>query len=176
MALAVAACKNQSHILQLAAMAQHDLAQHLDSDQSNSFNASLPACAGSSSVSNTRNCPNSPVTWPTGSGQVSSFSVVDSKLGTALGLDTNSAPAAQAGAAAGVPSSPLAVNGLANGLNNTPGTQNGQGNGQGSVGAGNGNQNGNNNAGSLNGNGNGIGNTGNGNGVGNGNGNTNPQG
>ena len=143
--------------------------------------ASWPPCAGSSSVSATNaNCPSSPVRYPADVGKVNAYSLIDSKIGTALGLDTNT-PASQAagGSAAGsVPSTPLAVNGLANGVNNS-GAQantNGQGNGQGSVGAGNGNQNGNGNSGGLNGNGNGIGNVGNGNGSNNGNGNTNTQG
>lgn len=133
-------------------------------------------CAGSGSVITVSNCPASPVTYPAGVGQVSSYSLVDSKIGSVLGLDTNTAPA-QAGAAASgaAPNTPLTVNGLANGVNNA-GTGNGQGNGEGNSGAGNGNQNGNNNSGSLNGNGNGIGNVGNGNGVNNGNGNTNSQG
>ncbi|CAL8462862.1 g2396 [Coccomyxa elongata] len=144
-------------------------------------NTGRAACSGgSSSVSTTTaNCPNSPVTYPAELGQVNSYSLIDSKTGTALGLDTNT-PTAQAGGTAGgsVAGTPLTVNGLANGVNNS-GTQastNGQGNGQGSVGAGNGNQNGNGNAGGLNGNGNGIGNVGNGNGSNNGNGNTNTQG
>ncbi len=142
--------------------------------------ASWPPCAGSSSVSSTTaNCPNSPVTYPAELGQVNSYSLIDSKTGTALGLDTNT-PTAQAGGTAGgsVAGTPLTVNGLANGVNNSgaQASTNGQGNGQGSVGAGNGNQNGNGNAGGLNGNGNGIGNVGNGNGSNNGNGNTNTQG
>lgn len=145
--------------------------------------ARWPPCAGSSSISTTAaNCPNSPVTYPAELGQVNSYSLIDSKIGTALGLDTNT-PTAQAGAAGGtaggsVAGTPLTVNGLANGVNNS-GTQantNGQGNGQGSVGAGNGNMNGNGNTGGLNGNGNGIGSVGNGNGSNNGNGNTNSQG
>ncbi|BDA48144.1 hypothetical protein COCOBI_11-4030 [Coccomyxa sp. Obi] len=147
-------------------------------------NTGRAACSGgSSSVSTTTtSCPNSPVTNPAGLGQVSSYSLIDSKLGTALGLDTNT-PTAQAGAAGGtaagsVPGTTFSVNGLANGVNNSgaQASTNGQGNGQGSVGAGNGNQNGSGNSGGLNGNGNGIGNVGNGNGSNNGNGNTNTQG
>ena len=56
-------------------------------------------CAGSGSVNTVNNCPASPVTYPAGVGQVSSYSLVDSKIGSVLGLDTNTAPA-QAGAGA----------------------------------------------------------------------------
>lgn len=178
MGLTTAACKCQSHTRQLQALAQHEHAgpckTRCRDQRIFQRNAAWPLCAGSSSVSNVASCPDTPVTYPPGS--VSSYSVVDTKLGNALGLDTNT-PAQQAGtgAAAGggtAANTPLAVNGLMNGGNNA-GTNNGLGNGQGNSGAGNGNRNGNSNAGSANGNGNGIGNVGNGNGVNNGNGNTN---
>jgi hypothetical protein len=120
-------------------------------------------------------CQPTPVMVPMANGAVGSYSLVDSKLGTALGLDTNTVPGAQASLSGQVPTPPpppAAVNGIQNGANNTT-PDNGRGNGAGAVGAGNGNNNGNNNVGGPNGNGNGIGSVGTGNGSNDGNGNTN---
>lgn len=118
-------------------------------------------------------CTAQTVTFPT-AGSVSSYSLVDSKVGNALGLDTNTPQSSGTAGGGGSGTSVAAatpVNGVQNGQGNT-GSNNGMGNGGGSQGAGNGNFNGNGNFGSGNGNNNGVGSIGNGNGQNNGNNNS----
>ena len=131
---------------------------------------------GSAQSTDTAGCKAETVTFPT-AGSVSSYSLVDSKVGNALGLDTNTpqgTPGNGGSSASGSGGSQNAappVNGVQNGQGNTGGTS-GMGNGAGAVGAGNGNFNGNGNAAGNNGNGNGVGSVGNGNGQNNGNNNS----